>query len=142
MLLLKIIIVVYGDGYEYEVERDERAAFLRASKLDRFRIEQAKQPVKKRRLEVSQEDSASSSNESEDDEYMEELAERVSDLLYNLDGICNNLLIDFKGYTTEPPPDILESEKLYHSIMLDTWEDDIIWDEKDESNSDEEKQMM
>lgn len=70
--------MVYGDGYEYEVERDERAAFLRASKLDRFRIEQAKQPVKKRRLEVSHEDSASSSNESEDDEYMEELAERVS----------------------------------------------------------------
>lgn len=134
--------MVYGDGYEYEVERDERAAFLRASKLDRFRIEQAKQPVKKRRLEVSQEDSASSSNESEDDEYMEELAERVSDLLCSFDGIHNNLLIDFKGYTTEPPPDILESEKLYHSIMLDTWEDDIIWDEKDESDSDKEKQMM
>ncbi|CAO3654488.1 unnamed protein product [Mucor fragilis] len=105
--------VVYGDGYEYEVERDERAAFLRASKLDRFRIEQAKQPVKKRRLEVSHEDSASSSNESEDDEYMEELAER--------------------GYTTEPPTEILDSEKLYHSIMLDTWEDEIIWDDKDEN---------
>lgn len=77
--------MVYGDGYEYEVERDERAAFLRASKLDRFRIEQAKQPVKKRRLEVSHEDSASSSNESEDDEYMEELAERVSGQ-YSIEG--------------------------------------------------------
>ncbi|KAI8646780.1 hypothetical protein BD408DRAFT_409720 [Parasitella parasitica] len=107
--------VIYGDGYEYEVERDERAAFLRASKLDRFRIEQAKQPVKKRRLEVSHDDSASSSNESEDDEYMQELAER--------------------GYTTEPPPEILENEKLYHSVMLDTWENDIIWDDKDEDKN-------
>lgn len=71
-------IVVYGDGYEYEVERDERAAFLRASKMDRLRIEQlAKQPVKKRRIETLHEDSASSSNESEDEDYMEELAERV-----------------------------------------------------------------
>jgi hypothetical protein len=69
--------VVYGDGYEYEVERDERAAFLRATKMDRFRAEQLKQPVKKRRIETLHEDSASSSNESEDEDYMEELAERV-----------------------------------------------------------------
>lgn len=42
-----------------------------------------------------------------------------------------------KGYTTEPPKEILESEKLYHSIMLDTWEDDIIWDDKDVDNQDQ-----
>ena len=48
-------------------------------------------------------------------------------------------IVNTKGYTTEPPKEILESEKLYHSIMLDTWEDDIIWDDKDE---DQDQQMM
>lgn len=72
------MLVVYGDGYEYEVERDERAQFLRASKLERFRIEQAKQAkqqtIKKRKMEVNED---SSNTESEDDDYMEELAEKV-----------------------------------------------------------------
>lgn len=68
---------MFGDGYEYEVERDERTLFLRASKLDRLRAEQAKTPVKRRRIETMNENSESSSNESEDDDYLQELAERV-----------------------------------------------------------------
>lgn len=70
-------LVVFGDGYEYEVERDERILFLRASKLDRLRAEQAKTPVKRRRAEILNENSESSSNESEDEDYLQELAERV-----------------------------------------------------------------
>ncbi|KAI9480435.1 MAG: hypothetical protein EXX96DRAFT_562597 [Benjaminiella poitrasii] len=105
--------IIFGDGYEYEIERDERALFSRASKFDRFRIEQqAKQPLKKRRIETLNKESDSSSNESEDDEYMEELVERAAN--------------------TELPTQILEDERLYHSVMLDKWEDDIIWDDNDE----------
>lgn len=68
---------MFGTGYEYEVERDERTLFLRASKLDRLRAEQAKAPVKRRRIETLNENSDSSDNESEDDDYLQELAERV-----------------------------------------------------------------
>lgn len=69
--------VVFGDGYEYEVERDDRTLFLRASKLDRLRVEQAKPPIKRRRIETLNENSESSGTESEDDDYLQELAERV-----------------------------------------------------------------
>ncbi|GAA5806567.1 hypothetical protein HPULCUR_012105 [Helicostylum pulchrum] len=102
--------VVFGDGYEYEVERDDRTLFLRASKLDRLRVEQAKPPIKRRRIETLNENSESSGTESEDDDYLQELAERPN--------------------MTEPLPQVLNEDKLYHSVMLDTWEDDVIWDDE------------
>ncbi|KAI9357710.1 hypothetical protein BD770DRAFT_419937 [Pilaira anomala] len=103
--------VVFGVGYEYEVERDDRTLFLRAGKLDRLRAEQIKPPVKRRRIETLNEQSESSGTESEDDDYLQELAARP--------------------HVSEP--ELLNQDKLYHSVMLDKWEDDIIWDE-DENN--------
>lgn len=107
-----LFVVIFGDGYEYEIERDDRNAFLRASKLDRFRAEQNKAPIKRRRIETMNEQSESSGNESEDDEYLQELAERSNSI--------------------QPPTQILDDERTYHSVMLDKWEDDIIWDDNDE----------
>ncbi|GAA5807742.1 hypothetical protein MFLAVUS_001118 [Mucor flavus] len=106
--------VVFGDGYEYEVERDDRTLFLRASKLDRLRVEQAKPPIKRRRIETLNENSESSGTESEDDDYLQELAERPN--------------------MTEALPQILNEDKLYHSVMLDTWEDDVIWDDEEKQD--------
>lgn len=102
---------MFGVGYEYEVERDDRTLFLRASKLDRLRAEQIKPPVKRRRIETLNEQSESSGTESEDDDYLQELAARP--------------------HVSEP--ELLNQDKLYHSVMLAKWEDDIIWDE-DENN--------
>lgn len=47
--------------------------------MDRFRAEQNKAPIKRRRIETLHEHSESSGNESEDDDYLQELAERVRD---------------------------------------------------------------
>lgn len=35
---------------------------------------------------------------------------------------------------TEPLPQILNEDKLYHSVMLDTWEDDVIWDDEEKQD--------
>lgn len=73
-----MFIVIFEDGYEYEVERDDRNVFLRASKADRLRAELLnKAPIKRRRIETLNDHSESSSDESEDEEYLRELAERV-----------------------------------------------------------------
>lgn len=72
-----VVIALYNDDYEYEVGRDDRTLFMRTSKLDRFRLEQAKQNVKRRKIESIEESSKSSENESEDDEYLEDLSDRV-----------------------------------------------------------------
>ncbi|KAG1170192.1 hypothetical protein G6F70_008805 [Rhizopus microsporus] len=103
--------VIYGDGYEYEVERDDRSVFMRASKWDRLKLEQAKQPIKRRRIEPTNEDEASSSNESEN-EYMEDFPDRPN--------------------IAEIPTAALDNSKTFHSIMLEKWEEDIIWDKEDE----------
>ncbi|KAI7896186.1 uncharacterized protein EV154DRAFT_492635 [Mucor mucedo] len=114
--------VVFGDGYEYEVERDERTLFSRASKLDRLRAEQAKVPVKRRRIETLNENSDSSDSMSEDEEYLQELAERP--------------------HMTEALPQILDEDQLYHSVMLDKWEDDIVWGDDDEITEMEDAQPV
>lgn len=33
---------------------------------------------------------------------------------------------------TEALPQILDEDQLYHSVMLDKWEDDIVWGDDDE----------
>ncbi|CEI86217.1 hypothetical protein RMCBS344292_00661 [Rhizopus microsporus] len=108
--------VIYGDGYEYEVERDDRSVFMRASKWDRLKLEQAKQPIKRRRIEPTDEDEASSSNESEN-EYMEDFPDRPD--------------------IAEIPTAALDNNKTFHSIMLERWEEDIIWDKEDEDMIDD-----
>lgn len=111
LFLFTIYLVIYGDGYEYEVERDDRSVFMRASKWDRLKLEQAKQPIKRRRIEPTDEDEASSSNESEN-EYMEDFPDRPD--------------------IAEIPTAALDNNKTFHSIMLERWEEDIIWDKEDE----------
>ncbi|RCH98389.1 hypothetical protein CU098_001426, partial [Rhizopus stolonifer] len=108
---------LYNDDYEYEVGRDDRTLFMRTSKLDRFRLEQAKQNVKRRKIESIEESSKSSENESEDDEYLEDLSDRPVD-------------------TVEYTRNLLEDNKAFHSVMLEKWENDIIWDEEDRKMTD------
>ncbi|KAI8978641.1 hypothetical protein BDB01DRAFT_907483 [Pilobolus umbonatus] len=106
--------VVFGDGYEYEVERDDLTSFMRMNKNDRFRIEQAKPQIKRRRLE-NMNKADSSSDESEADDYRDDDNDQPQ--------------------TAISPPAIVNDERLYHSVMLDRWEDDITWGE-DESMDD------
>ncbi|KAG1521867.1 hypothetical protein G6F52_006357 [Rhizopus delemar] len=70
----------YDDSYEYEIERDDRILFMKTSKWDRLRLEQAKQPVKRRKIEALDEDirsTSSSGNESDYDDYLEDLPDRL-----------------------------------------------------------------
>ncbi|KAI8335611.1 hypothetical protein BD560DRAFT_451101 [Blakeslea trispora] len=115
--------IVYGDGYEYEMERDDRTAFLRTSKLDRFRIEQAKQNTKKRRIESQQRILEQTSElEEDEDEDEEEEEEKVVQKTIEL-------------------PKQIEDDKLYHSVMLDDWENDIVWGSQEDEDDEEDEAM-
>ncbi|KAG1603315.1 hypothetical protein G6F47_001952 [Rhizopus delemar] len=114
----------YDDSYEYEIERDDRILFMKTSKWDRLRLEQAKQPVKRRKIEALDEDirsTSSSGNESDYDDYLEDLPDMP--------------------YTAELPAEILDDNKTFHSIMLEKWEDDIIWDKEDYEMLDTEEEQ-
>ncbi|KAI9260469.1 hypothetical protein BDA99DRAFT_439458 [Phascolomyces articulosus] len=106
--------VIFGDGYEYEVERDERMIFSRPKKVERVRWDQGKAPAKRRKLDITPtDDYPISESESEN--------EGTSDDDVDV------------PYTTETPGIDVENNKLYHSIMLEMWEDHIQW----ENDSDE-----
>lgn len=80
LLIWMIIVAQYDDSYEYEIERDDRILFMKTSKWDRLRLEQAKQPIKRRKIEALDEDirsTSSSGNESDYDDYLEDLPDRV-----------------------------------------------------------------
>lgn len=59
--------VIFSDGYEYEVERDEKALFSRPKKGDRIRWELGNAASKRRKVEASgkEEDSLLSDVESD-----------------------------------------------------------------------------
>ncbi|KAG0996262.1 hypothetical protein G6F63_003219 [Rhizopus arrhizus] len=104
---------IYGDNYEYEVHRDDRTLFVRTSKWERLRLEQTNQSTKRRKIEILNEDSKIGTDESDNDEdsYVDSLADR--------------------SYIAEPPDNIFNNDKAFHSVAIDRWEDDIIWDNDD-----------
>ncbi|KAI8149894.1 hypothetical protein BJV82DRAFT_585138 [Fennellomyces sp. T-0311] len=109
--------VIFGDGYEYEVERDERMLFARPKKVERARWEHGKAPAKRRKLDVAPEDEY---HISESESESEELSDDEVDV----------------PYVTETPPIDVENNRLYHSVMLDNWEDRIEWGDSDDQKGD------
>ncbi|KAI9320110.1 hypothetical protein BX666DRAFT_1919330 [Dichotomocladium elegans] len=124
--LLPVKRVIFGDGYEYEAERDERDLFSKVAKADRRRADKA--GVKRRRIEesrnfgelISESESADSTDSSEDEEY-------------------NDVQVPSES------PMKLDDDRLYHSIVISPWENQIQWGDSDEdikeSDSQEENQM-
>ncbi|KAI7847879.1 hypothetical protein BDC45DRAFT_451157 [Circinella umbellata] len=104
--------VIFNDGYEYEVERDQRLEFLRPEKLQRPRWDQGKGKgsAKRRKLDITPTENypiIESASESED------LSDEESDTE--------------TPYITETPGVDIENNRLYHSIMLEPWEEEIQW---------------
>ncbi|KAI9488428.1 hypothetical protein BDB00DRAFT_848017 [Zychaea mexicana] len=101
--------VIFGDGYEYEVERDERMLFARPKKVERVRWDHGKAPAKRRKLDITPTDDypvSESESEGEEDVSDEDVE---------------------TPYVTETPAIDVENNRLYHSVMLDMWEDRIQW---------------
>ncbi|KAG1460419.1 hypothetical protein G6F56_005952 [Rhizopus delemar] len=109
---------MYGDGFEYEVKNDDLVAFMRASKWDRLRIEQTKQSTKRRKIEVS--DKKSLDSDDEGDDYMDDLHDRQN---------------------VEFPSEILDDNKTFHSVFIEKWENDIIWDSDPDIERDPEEEQ-
>ncbi|KAI7885524.1 hypothetical protein K492DRAFT_141626 [Lichtheimia hyalospora FSU 10163] len=105
--------VIFGDGYEYEVERDQQTLFTRPIK-DRHKKrswDQGKAAAKRRKLEIMSLDDLQPLGESDVESSDDEEGEMS---------------------ITERPPQDIENNKLYHSIMLERWEDHIHWGDSDE----------
>ncbi|ORZ03870.1 hypothetical protein BCR43DRAFT_451500 [Syncephalastrum racemosum] len=98
--------IVFGDNYEYEVERDDKVAFSKAKKLDRIRWDANRAQTKRRRLDI-QEERMESESESEGSVYSYHDEEDQIDV--------------------RTPPRAVSDDRLYHSIMLEHWEDQIDW---------------
>ncbi|KAI9273576.1 hypothetical protein BY458DRAFT_473908 [Sporodiniella umbellata] len=121
--------VMYGDECEYEIKNDDRVAFMRASKWDRLRMEQNKQAVKRRKIEVSTTtkersdgavvvDDNGEDDEEEDDDYLDERP------------------------NVELPTEMLQCDSRFHSVVIDKWEDDIIWESDSRMEITEEDQTV
>ncbi|KAI9322728.1 hypothetical protein BX666DRAFT_1897909 [Dichotomocladium elegans] len=106
--------VVFGDKYEYEVEKDDRVLFSRTAKPGRGKRREHGKPSSKRRkidFVISNDDlipRIESDSESAESSDQEEEPVLVRDL--------QNVFID---------------ERLYHSIVLVRWEDNINWGDSD-----------
>ncbi|KAI8096715.1 uncharacterized protein BX664DRAFT_377911 [Halteromyces radiatus] len=114
--------VTFGEGVEYEISRDDQAYFNRTSKADRLRWKMEQVSASKRRkldIEVQDDDIHRSlySDSDGDQSSMDESDEETKKLRENLVKHIDN-------------------DKLYHSVVLDSWEDQIIW------GSDEDESML
>ncbi|KAG0164678.1 hypothetical protein DFQ30_009546 [Apophysomyces sp. BC1015] len=109
--------VIFGYGYEYEVERDDRALFTRTKKADRLRIDMGRAPLKRRKIEADEEEYIVSSESDSEDEDMGEASTvpRIEEL----------------------PKVNIDDDKMYHSVMLDHWEEGIKWDDSGNDSGEE-----
>ncbi|KAI8371514.1 uncharacterized protein BYT42DRAFT_580545 [Radiomyces spectabilis] len=107
---------VLSDNYEYEMEADDRVLFTKTTKRDRnLRWMAEKTATKRRRLEreILGDGDHVSSSESEDDQY------DTSD----------------RPLVTGSPSRDVRDNRLYHSIVLDQWEDHIQWGDESDRES-------
>ncbi|CAO3616052.1 unnamed protein product [Cunninghamella echinulata] len=112
--------IIFNEGMEYEINRDEQAIFNRTSKAERlrWRMEQLS-TTKKRKLDIETIQDHYSRIDEDDD-----LSTHGSDEELNIE--------KFKS----GPSQMIENDKLYHSVVLDPWEEQIYW------GSDEEERMF
>lgn len=74
-----LVIVIYGDGVEYELNRDDQAIFNRTSKADRlrWRMEQVS-AAKRRKVDMEIEQDGHYSSDSDDNISIDESHELLS----------------------------------------------------------------
>ncbi|CAO3608510.1 unnamed protein product [Cunninghamella blakesleeana] len=116
--------ILFNEGMEYEINRDEQAIFNRTSKTERLRWRMEQLSASKRR-KLDTETTQDHYLRSDDDDY--DLSIHGSDEEFNKENFI-------KG-----PSQAIENDKLYYSVMLDPWEEQIHWglDESEESLSDD-----
>ncbi|CAO3590885.1 unnamed protein product [Absidia cylindrospora] len=108
--------IIFSEGVEYEFNRDDQAIFNRTSKADRlrWRMEQVS-AAKRRKVDIETEQDGHYSSDSDDNTSIDESQE-----LHSLDKHASSLSED------------IDNDKLYHSIVLDSWEDQIVWGSDDD----------
>ncbi|KAI9018032.1 hypothetical protein CLU79DRAFT_866433 [Phycomyces nitens] len=109
--------VIFGDGYEYEIEADDRALFTKTKRIERMRPETERTSFKRRKVEANNINKEDISTDSGSEECPS--SDEVDDMTFD----------------TEPMIRELDDDKVYHSVMLDHWEDDIVWDDEVKADS-------
>ncbi|CDS07510.1 hypothetical protein LRAMOSA01459 [Lichtheimia ramosa] len=110
--------VIFNDGYEYEVERDDQILFSRVVKKNRSRLSDQGKATKRRKIEPI-EHHFLQLDKDESEYYSDSTSE------------------DEEGYPLQDVdmPSSVENGQMYHSVMLEPWEDHIQWDEKDDQEN-------
>ncbi|KAI8070905.1 hypothetical protein BC940DRAFT_294725 [Gongronella butleri] len=109
--------VIFGDGTEYDVNRDDQVLFNRSSKTERlkWRIEQIA-ASKRRKLDTGQHETRRNQ-----DQYISSDDDQAN---------VDTMAIDMK----DVPPDV-NNDKLYNPVMLRHWEDQIKWQSDDDTSN-------
>ncbi|KAI7866594.1 hypothetical protein BDF14DRAFT_1810449 [Spinellus fusiger] len=109
--------VIFEDGYEYEIERDERTLFTKAKRTERVRLDTERPSFKRQKVETQdiEKEDAWRHSASEDSLSSDEA--------------------DEMPFGTELVPREIENDTIYHSVMLNHWEDDIVWGDEDTAES-------
>ncbi|SAM05624.1 hypothetical protein [Absidia glauca] len=110
--------VIFDEGVEYEIRRDDQAIFNRTSKADKLRWKMEQMSTSKRRkvdMEMELDDHFSSGSE-------DIISMNDSDEEIPLEKLKPSLSED------------IDNDKLYHSVVLDSWEDRIAWGSDDDQS--------
>ncbi|KAI9285023.1 hypothetical protein BC943DRAFT_360547 [Umbelopsis sp. AD052] len=112
--------VLFADSYDFDTEADDRRIFVRPQRTEIGRMEVAKQRLAKAGFQFYE---LPDSEESDDDTWpLKEKRDQASDL---------------SSLVPSDRQQALDTEKTYYSIMLDSWEDNIVWDSDDPITKDQ-----